>query len=201
MTETPNLTPEAWSIAREVLAGEVGEKPTKQAAARLAGVTVRELNAWITRSRERRETDEPWVWEIAEFYDRLDDTRFELLYGVLWERAVHGVETPIVFKGEKTGETVRKVDTAALVKLMEFHSAKFKELRIGSKTNEGADSAAMPDDLMSRIRAYFRMEQIESEKKKLRPPPIVIQDRETPESSAVPTQPPQTYPLSTPEDL
>lgn len=89
------LSPEAWNVAKAILTGEDAEKCSHSAAAKAAGVTLREFRAWIKRSEEQRPDDEPWVWEIAQVASVADESRADRLLDLLWKKAHNGDRTAI----------------------------------------------------------------------------------------------------------
>ena len=126
------LTPARWEIVKAVLSGEQGHRATKREAATLAGVTAAEITRWEKLSRENP-TVEPWVTEIAPFMESVQETQAEYLKGLLWERAVHGVETPVFYKGV-VKDSYKKLDTGALLRLLEVLDPDFKAAKAAKDT-------------------------------------------------------------------
>lgn len=90
-----NLTPQAWEQARGVLFGEAGDKEkgykvSYTAAAKAAGVTRKELMAWIRRAKKRMVEDEPWIHSIADDVEQIESHRADELLDVVWDKAMAG---------------------------------------------------------------------------------------------------------------
>ena len=121
-----NLSPQGWQEAKEILLGNDTTKVSKTAAADAAGISLRELNQWVKRSREKHIEDEPWIWEIAEIYDNSLEAQAGRVEDELWDRAFNGTPTPIVVDGEEKG-TVNKPDNRLLEKLVVARDKKYRD--------------------------------------------------------------------------
>ena len=96
-----------WEAAKAVLTAEDPSGfVSPQAAARVAGIPLPVLRAWIKRSREQRVEDEPWVHEIAEVYDTRYQAQAAVLEDVLLDHAINGQRTPVYVNGEQVGERI-----------------------------------------------------------------------------------------------
>ena len=119
------MTRDQWAAAREVILGEKLEVGvSKVAAAREAGVSVRELNALEKRSRERRPEDEVWVWDVAEVMDEVEKTLGGVFLDKAVERACVGVLEPVFQGGVEVGQK-RKFDNGVLMRLLQRFDRSF----------------------------------------------------------------------------
>ena len=130
---------EQWARVRRVLLGEDPGGISVQYAARAAGVTLRELEGWVNRSRQCDEFgDEPWVKEIYELWDRRDKLKEERLEDRLWKRGLQGVVTREKIEqrdadGELVGFTTKAKndggDIRALERLLEGCGGKYSRAK------------------------------------------------------------------------
>lgn len=127
-----SFTPERWEAARRVLSGEEGDRVSWAAAARAAGVAVRELRGWVRRSQECHPEDDPLIHSIAELVEGIQELQANRLEDEAWRRAIEGEETPIVYKGEITG-SYNKVDNKLLMSMLSVRDPRYsskKEVNI-----------------------------------------------------------------------
>ena len=120
-----DLTPARWAAAKSVLLGDHGDRISYGAAAKAADVSLRTLRAWIRRSREENVFDEPWVREIADVCDDLDEIQGGILEDVLWDHAVNGTEKPLMYRGCVV-ETVREYDHPMTMRLLEVRDKRYR---------------------------------------------------------------------------
>ena len=121
-------TPERWEAAKTVLSGDSDEGVSMKAAARAAGVSAYTLKAWIARSRERNPDDDPSVYEIAEFYDTIDELQASRLEDDVWALAKKGKKKNI--RDKKTGEildTEYEKDAGLMMKLLKVRDEKYQD--------------------------------------------------------------------------
>ena len=154
------LNPDTWGKARAILDGEDKERCTVKSAARAAGVSVREFNAWVKRSRERLEDDEPWVWEIAEVVDGAGMSQAATLEEVLWSQVMRGRAKEVWFKGEKVG-VERINDPNVAFRLLQARDSRYVEKR--EQTNRNVNLNVDLEKLEKQWRAYNRMEEVKKE--------------------------------------
>ena len=119
------FTAERWEIIKSVLSGEHGDKVSMTAAARLAGVTLAALRAWIRRSEARHPGDDPLIHEISPFMKDLDRLQGDALEDKMWERSMDGWDEPIVHKGEITGYK-KKFDNKLLLTLKQVRDERYR---------------------------------------------------------------------------
>ena len=101
------------------------EAVSKSKAALAAGVCLSTLERWVLRSRERRADDAPWVWEIAEIWDRSAELQSARAKDVAWHRAMVGVDKPVVHQG--VIKAWHKVpDNSLLLRFVESGDAGFR---------------------------------------------------------------------------
>ena len=163
---TTGLTPQRWTIVKDVLTGVQGERTSRYAACKAAGMTVAELNDWIKISREGGLDVEPWVQEIAPFFDALPHTQADVLFGIAWERAVYGVKTPIVYKGHVV-DSYMKLDNTMLLRLLEKLDPSFRAAA-NLKLGEGANGGDLDEEGMIRLAqsfaAYMKMQKLKADR-------------------------------------
>lgn len=163
---TTGLTPQKWTIVKAVLTGIKGERTSRYEACRAAGMSVAELNAWIKMSREGGLEVEPWVQEIAPFFDALPQTQADVLFGIAWERAVHGVETPIVYKGHVT-DHYQKLDNTLLLRLLEKLDPSFRAAAM-AKLGDGVGVGELGEEDLIRLAqnftAYMKMQKLKADR-------------------------------------
>lgn len=100
---------EVWERGRKVLAGEHEGGCTARLVMRETGCSLSQVERWVERSRERLDTDEAWVWEIAELWDAMGRTQAALIEGALMDKALTGnvkVREHFGADGKATGKTV-----------------------------------------------------------------------------------------------
>ncbi len=119
------FTPERWEIVKSVLSGEHDSKVSLTAAAKEAGVTASIVRGWIRRSQERRAEDDPLIHEIVPFMEEIDQLQADALEDKLWERAMTGVDTPVIHKGRVTG-TYMKPDNKLLMRALEVRDPRYR---------------------------------------------------------------------------
>ena len=145
------LDPVAWTNARDVLYGKSGDKISERAAAAAAGVSIRELRAWVARSREKRVEDEPWVHLIAEEYDSAPLEQAGVLEDKLWGIAVNGVEEEVWHQGEHVGTKVKQMPSVAK-DLMVARDPRYKP-----KPEVELNVTMDVDEMIRRLQATARM--------------------------------------------
>lgn len=123
------FTPEKWDIVKRVLSGEDDNKVSLAAAAKAAGVKVRDINQWVKRSREALPHDDPLILEIAEFYDSIKELQAGRLQDEAWQRAVEGVDQDVWHKGEVVGSKNVK-DDRILMRLLEARDDDYKKAHV-----------------------------------------------------------------------
>ncbi|MCY4642601.1 MAG: hypothetical protein OXC41_07910 [Gammaproteobacteria bacterium] len=119
-------TPERWSKAKAVLSGDSDEGISFKTAARMAGVSVGVLKAWIARSRERNPEDSPEFHEIAEFYDTVDVLQAETMEDELWKLAKKGKPKKTFYMGECIATTYEK-DPSLMMKLLRVRDERYQD--------------------------------------------------------------------------
>ena len=163
---TTGLTPQKWTIVKAVLTGIKGERTSRYEACKAAGIVAAELTAWIKISREGGLEVEPWVQEIAPFFDALPQTQADVLFGIAWERAVHGVETPIVYKGHVT-DHYQKLDNTLLVRLLEKLDPSFRaaaKVKLGESGGVGELGEEDLIRLAQNFTAYMKMQKLKADR-------------------------------------
>lgn len=133
-----NLSPDRWAAARDILLGENREKVSLYSAAKAAGVTVKEFDHWIARSRRRDPTDDPWIYEIAEVVDESPVAQAGVLEDVLWDQAINGVPEPVYQGGEKVGDKV-KFDHTMMMKMLKVRDPRYVDKQENLNVNVNAD--------------------------------------------------------------
>ena len=146
------FTPERWEAAKRVLAGETDTGISWAAAARAAEVSVNTLRAWVRRSRQRRDDDDPMIYEIAEFCDEIDELRAGRVQDVMWERAIKGWEAPIIHKGEVMPETQQKIDNRLLTRVAERYDRGYSRNRDKGGTITIDDATEIQRRLLAGLR-------------------------------------------------
>ena len=144
------FTSERWHIVKSVLSGEHDDKVSLKAAAEEAGVTASIVRGWIRRSQERRPEDDPLIHEIAPFMEEAGQLQAERLEDVLWERAITGVEAPVIFKGQVT-DSYRKVDNKLLLRALEVRDERYRPRSTHVRVNIND-----PNDIYERLLAGHR---------------------------------------------
>ena len=151
------LSRENWLAAERVLTGECGDVVSVRSAAAAAGVSVRELKAWVERSREQRVEDDDWIHGIAEVWDSRDELQAGILEDVLWKNAVNGVtETIVNAKGDKT--TKNKANERATIRMLEVRDRRYRP-KAETNTLVVTDN---PLDLLAKLQAAKRLAEIEA---------------------------------------
>ena len=104
-------------------------------AARVVGIAARTPHHWRKLSREN-DNDPAWLvtWsgddEPKPFYlawDEAMDAAIENIEKEVHRRAVEGVEEPLVFKGRKTGDTIKRKSDLMLIFLAKRHRHEFRD--------------------------------------------------------------------------
>ena len=144
------FTPERWEIVKSVLSGEHDTRVSLYAAAKEAGVTKKIVQGWIRRSAEQRPEDDPLIHEIAPFMEEVGQLQAERLEDVLWERAINGVEAPVIFKGSVT-DSYRKVDNKLLLRALEVRDERYRPRSTHVRVNIND-----PNDIYERLLAGHR---------------------------------------------
>ena len=173
--ELPSL--DQWLAAKAVLLGERAADGliSDWAAAREGGVTLGALKAWVARSKEGRETDAPYIAEIAAVWasrehdqqDRLEDRLAAVAFSgkedIVYEGAVDVVGKPILRDDGSQVETIktRKVsgntNLEALTRLLRARGRKYADKPAGIEV-----TVKMSDeDLLARVTAFRRFREIE----------------------------------------
>lgn len=88
MADSHLLSYAQWEAARSVLMGERKGGATVRLAAKAAGVPAWKLLLFIDRSREKRETDEPYVHEAHLVFDKREEINALLIEERLVENAL-----------------------------------------------------------------------------------------------------------------
>lgn len=105
----PGIDYDTWLDIRAMLCGENPEEGISPAAcARRAGLTMYQWNALVTRSREKRTADEPWMWDIAEVFDQRYVLQGQTMEDEHYRRAMTVLEE-VTEKTDADGETTRTV--------------------------------------------------------------------------------------------
>ena len=131
-------------------------------AARAAGVTPKTLQAWVRRSGEKREDDDPWIHEIALLASECKELQAGRLEDKAWERAIVGWEEPVFYKGIIVGHK-QKFDNGILMRLLEKRDPGYRpqtSAPAGLTVNMLLED---PMELFRRFKAHVRMQQVEAE--------------------------------------
>lgn len=121
------LTPERWDTIKTILSGGDDSKVSLSAAASAAGVTQNDIKKWVIRSREKRGEDDPFIHDIAIFYDTVPELQIGKLEDTIWRRAMEGEEKIVWHKGENVGTEFVK-DNKLLMRLVEVRSDKYRKI-------------------------------------------------------------------------
>lgn len=152
------FTPERWEIVKSVLSGEHDSKVSLTAAAKEAGVTASIVRGWIRRSQERRPDDDPLIHEIAPFMEEVEQLQADALEDKLWERAMTGVDHPVIHKGVVT-DTYKKVDNRLLMRAIEVRNERYRPRSTHVNVNIND-----PNDIYERLLAGHRNASAERER-------------------------------------
>ena len=136
--QTDRLTPDRWAKARSVLLGEHRKKCSVYSAAREAGISMHELERWVSRSRMRDPSDDPWIYEIAEVFDESTVAQAGTLEDVAWNHSINGVEEDVYHAGEVVGQKVN-FDHRLLERLLKARDNKYIEKSANLQLNVNAD--------------------------------------------------------------
>ena len=118
------LTLENWQTVRNVLFGGCDRGVSLRVAADVAGVEVKEIKAWIARSRKQLVEDEDWIHDIHREFDTAKSERGEVVRDYAWNAMMQGIPTTKFVKGEPV--EVREVNVSLLMKFMEALLPEFK---------------------------------------------------------------------------
>ena len=162
------FSPERWARARSVLSGESPKGVSLTAAARAAGVTRATLNAWVRRSEQKIETDDPLVHEIAEVVNARDELQAGTLEDVAWRRATVGVRKKVFYRGEEVGLTTPIADNRLLMRMLEV-----REKRYAPKI-PGEAPPADGNEIYQRFLAGLRLDQAKAEAIELKPEDFTV---------------------------
>ena len=152
------FTAERWEIVKSVLSGEHSDKVSLKAAAEEAGVTASIVRAWIKRSAERHQEDDPLMLEIAPFMEEIEQLQADALEDKLWERAMIGVDHPVIHKGVVT-DTYKKVDNRLLMRALEVRNERYRPRSTHVNVNIND-----PNDIYERLLAGHRNASAERER-------------------------------------
>ena len=125
-------------------------------------MTPKTLRAWVKRSAERREDDEPWIHEIAFLASECKELQAGRLEDKAWEHAVTGWKEPVFYEGVIVGHK-RKFDHGLLMKLLEKRDPAY---RPATSVSGGVTINMLmgdPMELLKRYKAHMRMQQVEAE--------------------------------------
>ena len=145
------FTPERWETIRSILSGESGSKVSMTAAAREAGITLGTLKAWVRRSERKDPGDDPLIHDIAEFMKEVDRLQADTLEDVVWQRAIEGVDHPVIHKGQVV-DSYKKVDNKLLLRLLETREPKYR-----STSQHVSVSLSDPSEIHARLLAGHRI--------------------------------------------
>ena len=120
-----NLTKDNWERFKEIITGDNPHYVSMRAAIRMTGITKRELDAWIRRSRERNPRDPEWYYEIAPTIDYANEQVVQSLEDRLWDRVVNGVQEDVWHQGKKVGVR-RKQDNNTLLRLLAARDDRYR---------------------------------------------------------------------------
>jgi len=152
---------ESWGRAREILTGGSRSSVSRTAVARAAGVSLREMDAWVERSRLEDPGDEPWVWEIAKVVDEAMEWQAGALEDEAWRRVFAGNEV-VRYDGDGV-EQSRQVsfDNSLLEKMLRVRDGRYieKSASVNLHLNADVDFEA----LERKWEARKRMEKLRSD--------------------------------------
>lgn len=137
------LTQENWRKVHYVLSGQCDDGVGLDFAAGFAGVRAKDIRAWVKRSREKYPNDEPWIHDIAVFWDEeKNKSQASRMEDELWKLAKGG-------------------NQSAAARLLAVRDERYKKESKGSD-NMQLDSSAI-EDIFKGIAAAKRLEQVDSE--------------------------------------
>ena len=152
------MTREDWEKVLLVMRGDVPDVGISlRSACAWAGVEVSDVRALIKASRSGDPKYEDWVRLVAEQYDGIDEFKADTLEGVLFDRAVNGVDVPVYGKdGDVIGHK-KKHDNILGVRLLTKYNPKFKEQK--GVSVDGKVDFVLNDvqDIRSRLVAQKKM--------------------------------------------
>ena len=157
MSRAVDPDPDAWQKALSVLRGDDSQGISMRHAADAAGVSTADLRSWIRRSREHRDKDDPWVWDICKAYDEIKGDQAATLEDIAWNRATNGTPEAIVVAGKVVG-TKQKHDNGLLMRLLEAKNPK-EYGKEANKLNINFDASA----LFKKFQAAVRIEDAKAE--------------------------------------
>lgn len=153
---TPNLTLKRWRLVEAQLIGQ-GKKgyASERAVAQVAGITIKELRAWVARSRLEDPEDDDWIHEIADVYDNRLKYQGETLEDVHLDHAINGVEET-VFNGlgERVGTKI-KWDHKLGVTMLQARDKKYQPVQ---KVTNNTLIIAASEKIRERILAGVRVD-------------------------------------------
>ena len=113
------ITRDQWAKIKEVVVGERTDLGiTVNAGCRNAGCTVKDFNALLKISRERRPADEVWVWDVAETMETVDQRRGMVFLDEMVVRAMNGWEET-TYVNQVPIKSVSKKDNKMLDRLVQ----------------------------------------------------------------------------------
>jgi len=118
------FTPEKWKIIKPILQGEDPTCVSLAGAARKAGVTVETIRGWAKRSDTPHPDDHPLIAEVKLTLHEAQEMQAGVLEDTMWERAMHGWDEPVYYKGEQVG-VKRKFDNRGLMKLLAVRDPRY----------------------------------------------------------------------------
>lgn len=152
------FSPERWAIVKDVLSGDHNDQVSMKAAAQQAGISLATLKAWIRRSERQLPEDDPLIHEIAPFMQEVDELQAATLEDVMWQRAIEGVDHPVIHKGEVT-DTYKKVDNRLLDRMISVRSERYRP-KVQHEHRHRLDAS----DIYARLLAGRRLAEAEREK-------------------------------------
>jgi len=152
------FTPERWAIVKDIISGEYGDRVSLNAAAKQAGITLATLKGWIRRSEKALPEDDPIIHEIAPFVAESGQLQGDVLEDVMWQRAVDGVNHPVVHKGIIT-DTYKKYDNRLLERLIAVRKEQYQPRTVHERRIR-LDAS----DIYARLLAGQRLAEAEAER-------------------------------------
>lgn len=156
-----NLTPERWELVKSVLCGNETQGVSLSHAAKVAGVTVGEIRAWVKQSRSRDPLDDPFIWEIAEVYDERRDSQGQVLEDEMWRRVFAGTVTPIFHQGDQIGEKIT-YDNNLLMKALQVKDKEYVPNNTLSLKHVDIDAQSLHQRLVAENRLALAKNEEES---------------------------------------